>query len=681
MMIKMQAKSLEMNTSSNWEVHNNSLEKTESNENCSSSGGGARAARPAPEKKLTLFALRLAVLEKAASGLGTLGFIWATVVLLGGFAITLGKTDFWFITTILLIEGARIFSRSHELEWQHQATWSLADVGRMSFKALKSSSFCISRAFKRPQRLPMTREEADVGTTSTHNPSSPRTWLTPEVPLLPYTGWLFLSKNISKLLYWLQLLSATACVTLSLMRLIQQDYGEVSKGDFDKRNRKSALNIFYGLALAEALLFLLERTYWEYKVSHCKLLEEVNRECDLGRSGLVTIKRFFYDAYSRCVNGSIFDGLTMDLVSFGAELMESSFCDEQLSGARVIRRFATDSRFKDDTLRKIGSSMPTVERLVEMLYWKKPEEEEIRMAAGEILSNLAGKKQNSLRVACIPGAMEAISSLLYAPDQDNYGEANYEYSAFNLMGLLILKKLARDVGNCEKIGSTRGLLPEIIQFTQTGQLVKNKHVTKSQISAVKRSLKLVKMLVGTAGSTGKNLRREISEIVFTISNIREMIQYGESYPGLQKLGMEILTRLALDEEAKEKVGRTGGLLGILLSIFVGDGLIECHKEEGVRNAAGEAVAMLAMESLNNCSRVLRLNALEKLVGCLEHPSLRVNAARVMRNLCAYSGEHHLFLLKGLTSATNTVSIFPNTSNASAMHLVVFMLTYFLFFCR
>ncbi|KAH7856821.1 hypothetical protein Vadar_005867 [Vaccinium darrowii] len=43
----------------------------------------------APEKKLTLFALRLAMLEKAATGLGTLGFIWATVVLLGGFAITL----------------------------------------------------------------------------------------------------------------------------------------------------------------------------------------------------------------------------------------------------------------------------------------------------------------------------------------------------------------------------------------------------------------------------------------------------------------------------------------------------------------------------------------------------------------------------------------------------------------
>lgn len=87
-------------------------------------GEGELLITHAPEKRLTLFALRLAVLEKAASGLGTLGFVWATVVLLGGFAIKLDKVDFWLVTVILLIEGARIFSRSHELEWQHHSTWN-----------------------------------------------------------------------------------------------------------------------------------------------------------------------------------------------------------------------------------------------------------------------------------------------------------------------------------------------------------------------------------------------------------------------------------------------------------------------------------------------------------------------------------------------------------------------------
>jgi uncharacterized membrane protein YozB (DUF420 family) len=67
-----------------------------------------------------LFALRLAILEKVASGLGELAFIWATVVVLGGFAVTLETVDFWFVTIILLIEGTRIFSRSQEVEWHRE---------------------------------------------------------------------------------------------------------------------------------------------------------------------------------------------------------------------------------------------------------------------------------------------------------------------------------------------------------------------------------------------------------------------------------------------------------------------------------------------------------------------------------------------------------------------------------
>ncbi|KAK1315776.1 hypothetical protein QJS10_CPA05g00902 [Acorus calamus] len=355
----------------------------------------------APEKKLTLFALRLSVLEKVASGLGTLGFIWATVVLLGGFAIVLDSTDFWLVTIILLIEGARIFSRSHELEWQHQSTssWSLADAS--SFRALKSSF----RAILDPPsavRSWWRRNRRYNDTTEQHSGSAGRrTWKSTEVPLLPYAGWVFLSKNISKVFYWLQLLSASTCVALSLWRLSEQKFGEVSKGDTDKRNRKAALNIFYGLALAEAFMFLLEKAYWEWKVRYQNLLEQVRDECKLGKEGTVSIRRFFYDAHSMCVNGSIFDGLKMDLVSFAQELLSSDSRDEQLIGARILRQFATDERFSDETLRKIGTSASTMERLVEMLNWRNPAEQNIRLWAAEIVSKLAGKKRNSLRVVIL----------------------------------------------------------------------------------------------------------------------------------------------------------------------------------------------------------------------------------------------------------------------------------------
>ncbi|KAB1214164.1 hypothetical protein CJ030_MR5G027221 [Morella rubra] len=632
----------------------------------------------APEKELTLFALRLAVLEKAATGLGTLGFVWATVVLLGGFAITLDKTDFWFITIILLIEGTRIFSRSHELEWQHQATWSITDAGINSFRALRSSlQFRIGtvKANFRPPCLVRRQSEHQAEVTETNDTASPgfsdpqrmptRTWRSSDVPFLPFSQWVFVSKNVSKFLYWLQLLSATACVVLSLMKLIKHNYGEVQKGDTDKRNRKSALYIFYSLALAEALLFLMEKAYWEWKVSYQKLLDEVNKECALGPTGMVSIRRFFYDAYSRCVNGSMFDGLKMDMVSFAMELLASSSPDEQLIGVRILQKFSFNERFSDDTLQKIGINLLVIERLVEMLNWTDPQDEEIRRSAADILSNLAGKKQNSLRIAGIPGAMESISSLLQtnrscsgAADEISekkivLDHAIYAFWTFNHLGLRILKKLARDHDNCGKIGNTRGLLPKIIDFTHAEERVlKDTNVAESQIQTVKRSLQVVKMLASTTGTTGKHLRREISEIVFSISNIRDILRYGERHPVLQKLGIEILTNLALEEDATERIGGTGGVLKELFNIFFKKGMPESQNH--VRIAAGEALAMLALESTNNCYRILKLHVLERLVGALEVPLLRINAARILRNLCTYSSADCFNHLKGVTAAGPTV---------------------------
>ncbi|MED6155376.1 hypothetical protein PIB30_004390 [Stylosanthes scabra] len=597
----------------------------------------------APEKKLTLFALQLAVLEKAATGLGTLGFIWATVVLLGGFAITLDKTDFWFITIILLVEGTRIFSRSHELEWQHQATWSITDSTSNSFKK--------------------DTKEASVGSSTPRTPT--RMWISSDVPLLPYAKWFFISRHVSRILYWLQLLSATACVVLSLMKLIKHDYVAMAEGDPHHGNWKSALIIFYALALAEALVFLMEKAYWEWQVSYCKLLEEVNKECDLGPSEVASVTRFFYDAYSRCVNGCIFDGLRMDMVSFSMDLLASHSHDEQLIGTRILRQFSMSERFSDDTLQKIGVDISMVGRLVEMLNWTDHNEEEIRLSAAEILSELAGKKQNSLRIAGIPGSMESISSLLqtnrnHIPAADEIGEKKlmhdhqyYRFWTFNHLGLLILKKLARDHDNCGKIGSTRGLLPKIIDFTHAQEwLLKNDNAATSQILTVKRSLQLVKMLASTVGTTGKHLRREISEIVFTISNVRDILRHGEKHPQLQKLSIEILTSLALEDEATERIGGTGGVLKELFNIFFNGSILERHKH--VRIVAGEALAMLALESRSNCHRILKLKEFQRLIQALEDPLLRVNAARILINLCTYSGSECYNQLKEIRAAAPVI---------------------------
>lgn len=47
------------------------------------------------------------LLEWAGNAVGTLGLLWATVVLLGGFCSLLSRGDFWFSTVMIFMEATR----------------------------------------------------------------------------------------------------------------------------------------------------------------------------------------------------------------------------------------------------------------------------------------------------------------------------------------------------------------------------------------------------------------------------------------------------------------------------------------------------------------------------------------------------------------------------------------------
>nr|CAD1833657.1 unnamed protein product [Ananas comosus var. bracteatus] len=549
----------------------------------------AAASAAAPERELTRFALRIAILEKAASGVGTLAFVWATVVLLGGFAVLLQPKDFYFVTAIVLIEGTRVFTRNHEL-----------DSG-FFFRATKA----------------------------VFEPCS-------------------VSGNVGWILTSLQLLSATACAALSAMRLVEQHYGDVDQ-DATKRNRAPALDIFYGLALAQALLFLIEKAYWHWKISYGQLLEQTRRTCGFGTSGIVSLRRFFHNAYWKCISGSVFDALDMDLTSFALALVNSESRGERLIGARVLHSYVKRELYADDTVDRIVTSVQTVRRLVAMLGWKTPADVEIRLHAATVVARLAGDKRRVLRVIGIPGAMQSIASLLHAGKrEDDHDETYY---VFNLLGLHILKHLSHDVDNCRQIRNTRGLLPKIIEFTRTSpSLLQDERVPVVRITLVKRSLKVVMRLVSTAGKTGRLLRKEISDNIFAVINIRDILRYGKYHPALSMLGIEILTGLAMEKAVRRKIGSTGQVIELLLSNFLspeGRGV-----QAKVVVEAGDALAMLTTESKSNCAEILKGSeeVVTQIVSLLDEDAFRVSASKLLRNLCMYAGSEFCNRLRGVRAA-------------------------------
>ncbi|EFJ37203.1 hypothetical protein SELMODRAFT_77290 [Selaginella moellendorffii] len=608
----------------------------------------------APEQELTIVALRLAILEKAATGLGVLAFVWATVVLLGGFVTNIKPFDFWVVSALLLTEGTRVFSRSHELEWQHAAGGSVRLHSKLK-SASSNTLLAIRSALSNIHVIPGEQQQSsDRGDESFASDACrlrvpapvnfdgfhvKRTWSWNTVPLVPYSHRYFSARRISFILHVLQLASAVVTIGFSLARLIQQDYvisRSSSSSNQVRTNLGSGLNIFYSLSLVEASIFLAERAYLEYNLRMKELLVKVARKSQLGEDLLDFIRQFFYDVYSKCLKESIFVGLNLDLVTYSIAKIQSNSGNEQLGGVLMLSTLITQEQFLEDTLRTVGTTPGVTERLLEMITWRNRQEKEIRRSASKILCQLVIHKSNSFRVMAIAGALEGILTLLL-DEGDSDEELEFDNSELTLHGLRMLKTLAKDDKNCVQIGNTRGLLSILVANIE----IKGREKAlgqKSQKKILKKTLQLLQRLVSTKGEHGRALKRDITKIVFTLPNLRDVLQHCGAHPVLRGLAVDIITSLALDDGIKENIAGTGGLVHSLLALFLKDE----HDQEGieftVRLKAGEAVYLLVLKSSKNSSRVIRSHQmLESFIAILKAGNQDVSACagNILRSIWPY----------------------------------------------
>lgn len=125
------------------------------------------------------------------------------------------------------------------------------------------------------------------------------------LPLLPYTQRVS-AKGMATFLYVCQVLSALLCLTLSVWRLVSHDFLAMDAGAPDslKGVVEYSLYAFYAMALVEAFVFLVEKMYWEYKISYQRLFERVDTKAQLKSECVDTIRSFFYQV--TCPSDEIF---------------------------------------------------------------------------------------------------------------------------------------------------------------------------------------------------------------------------------------------------------------------------------------------------------------------------------------------------------------------------------------
>jgi hypothetical protein len=115
---------------------------------------------------------------------------------------------------------------------------------------------------------------------------------------LPYTESVS-AKGMATFLYVGQVVSALLCLALSLWRLVTHDFLDPGTPGNLKDNIAYSLYAFYAMALVEAFIFLVEKMYWEYKISCKKLFERVDEKAQLGGDCVDTIRSFFYQVLPR----------------------------------------------------------------------------------------------------------------------------------------------------------------------------------------------------------------------------------------------------------------------------------------------------------------------------------------------------------------------------------------------
>ncbi|KAG0482881.1 hypothetical protein HPP92_010965 [Vanilla planifolia] len=211
-----------------------------------------------------------------------------------------------------------------------------------------------------------------------------------------------------------------------------------------------------------------------------------------------------------------------------------------------------------------------MERLVEILNWMGPEEEEIRRAAAIIVSKLAGKKQNALRVSGDSWGHGSIASLLYTGHESNATrpeEISHKQdprhrgvtitSPSTSLACRFSKKLANDHEIAE-----RSATPEPPPQDNRS----HRPLPQSPLPEVSRR----RHSGGEASAPGRQdaRRNHLPQWpAASAGDLRERL-HGEQHPRhtsawweedrpLQRLGVEILTCLAMDAEARERIGATG----------------------------------------------------------------------------------------------------------------------------
>jgi hypothetical protein len=489
-----------------------------------------------------------------------------------------------------------------------------------------------------------------------------------------------------------------------------------------------AIEVFYVLSISQGSFYIIASILGLFSFFPRRKLVRLSKL--RGQQGANAIDLYYESAYMTCMETGMFSARkTVSLAHFAKESLSSRSSDEiRLAGVLILGNLLHENRETNSSQElgtKIIRSKKTLSTLICMLGWQ-----DTRLNAARVIAHLADR----LTIAEIPGMLKLLSLLLDAgkdllADQEtsvhivssNGGNAGSQYTdeqlvgehaqdkqggcywvhrcwqrmkdkwsileelplthqdSLPILGMVILEKLAHDPDNCVEIAKSTYLISKIIGLISYSTDCENSN-DEQQLVVICASLNFVRRLASTKEKFGVELRQELCNNSFLLNNLEYVLEDSRSSPELMKLVIDILTKLALDEDGRKEIGSCKVTICKLMHAFIGkDGPTNAYygSDQSLRMSAGEALANLTTESPANCLVILEETGCEiikDLKNILCEDEYIYVATSLLQNICAHAKDklrHHQDASNHLSSAFPMVSLSIATKrNNFGMFIVV-----------
>ena len=208
-----------------------------------------------------------------------------------------------------------------------------------------------------------------------------------------------------------------------------------------------------------------------------------------------------------------------------------------------------------------------------------------------------------------------------------------------VLGMQILERLAYDLGNRSEISRATGLISNIIELISYSIVTANSNEEQQKALAC-LSLNLLRNLANTGEKIGSELRRELWANPLLLHKLAGIMEDSRSGPEVWEPAMDIIAKLAWDEEARQEIGSAQVITGKLMHAFLGrrGEDTSMYYDQPLRMVAGEALAYLSIGSAANCSAILKepgYDVIKDLKDMLCGIEYRYLAASIIKSLCTH----------------------------------------------